>query len=149
MKRDFFANKNINPQRLIGKRIAVIKSNFNEEITGKMLEKARKVLENYKVSYEIFEVKGSFEIIYALVNLLEKDKFDGFVPLGCLIKGETQHFEYIAQNVSEAIKDLTIKYKKPISFGILTCLNSKQAKERVGLGAEATIAVLESLSIFG
>jgi len=149
MKRDFYKSKNINSQRLAGKKIAVIKANFNEEITGKMLEEAKKVLEKYDVSYEVFEVKGSFEIIYALVNLLEKNKFAGFVPLGCLIKGETQHFEYIAENVSRALKDLIIKYKKSISFGILTCLNQKQAEERTGLGAEATIAVLESLCIFG
>lgn len=141
-------DKVMNNDKLSGKKVAIIVAGFNDHITGPMCEEAKNVLDKAGVAYEVYNVKGSFELIYALTSLLESGTFDGFVPLGCLIKGETMHFEYIAENVASGIKDLTIKYNKPIGFGVLTCQTEKQAQERICLGAEATVAVLENLVSF-
>ena len=73
-------------------------------------------------------------------------KFDGFIALGCVIKGQTPHFDYISQASTDAIMKLSINSKKPIGNGIITCLNMKQAKARKKKGAEAVNAVLSVLS---
>jgi len=133
---------------LTNKKIAIVKANFNHEITDKMLENSIRILKEADANYEVFEVRGCFEIIYAMTTLLNTVEYDGIIPLGCLIKGETKHFKHIAEAVTSAIKDLTIKYEKPIGFGILTCLTKEQAEARTSLGAEATIAVLENICTF-
>ena len=73
-------------------------------------------------------------------------KYDAFIALGCVIKGQTPHFEFISRSSIEAIMKLSIDSKKPIGNGIITCLNLKQAKARKKKGAEATKAVLSVLS---
>ena len=73
-------------------------------------------------------------------------KFDGFIALGCVIKGQTPHFDFISQASTDAIMKLSINSKKPIGNGIITCLNMKQAKARKKKGAEAANAVLSVLS---
>ena len=73
-------------------------------------------------------------------------KFDAFIALGCVIKGQTPHFDFISQSSTNAIMDLAINSKKPIGNGILTCLNMKQAKARKKKGAEAAKAVVSVLS---
>ena len=73
-------------------------------------------------------------------------KFDGFIALGCVIKGQTPHFDFISQASTDAIMKLSINSRKPIGNGIITCLNMKQAKARKKKGAEAANAVLSVLS---
>ena len=73
-------------------------------------------------------------------------KFDGFIALGCVIKGQTPHFNFISQSSTDAIMKMSINSKKPIGNGIITCLNMKQAKARKKKGAEAANAVLSVLS---
>ena len=73
-------------------------------------------------------------------------KFDGFIALGCVIKGQTPHFDFISQASTDAIMKLSINSKKPIGNGIITCLNMNQAKARKKKGAEAANAVLSVLS---
>lgn len=139
---------NIIKERLAGKKVAIVCAKFNNHITGEMLKQAKQACEENNVEYSIYEVAGSFELIYASAMLAKSGEFAGIVPLGCLIKGETHHYEYIANAVSLGIKDLVVKHNMPIGFGVLTCLNEAHAMERVGLGKEATLAVLESISVF-
>lgn len=98
-----------------------------------------------------FHVPGVFEIPVTISKLI--NKYDAFVALGCIIKGETPHFDLISKAVVNAIMDLSIKNKKPIGNGIITCLNMKQALERAdpkkkNIGGEAVSAVLQSLMYF-
>ena len=73
-------------------------------------------------------------------------KFNGFLALGCVIKGETPHFEYISKTTIDAIMNISINYNKPIGNGILTCFNLSQAKKRMNKGAEASKALISVLS---
>ena len=134
----------INQSKLKKIKIAVISAQFNSEYTEGMLVTCEAILKQYKIKYQIFRVPGSFEIPYQIKNI--HNKFDGFVAIGCLIKGETMHFEYIASSVSQALMQLSINLKKPIGFGISTCLTKKQAQTRLNLGAQAAQTVLQLLS---
>ena len=93
---------------------------------------------------KIINVPGVFEIPVTISKNLKR--FDAFIALGCVIKGQTPHFDFISQASTDAIMHLSIKSKKPIGNGILTCLNMKQAKARKKKGEEAVKAVLSILS---
>ena len=93
---------------------------------------------------KIINVPGVFEIPVTISKNIKK--FDGFIALGCVIKGQTPHFDFISQASTDAIMKLSINSKKPIGNGIITCLNMKQAKARKKKGAEAANAVLSVLS---
>ena len=95
-------------------------------------------------------VPGVFEIPVVIARNIKK--FDAFIALGCVIKGQTPHFDYICSAVTNGIMDISITHKKPIGYGILTCLNKKQALERanpkqekLGKGGEAAEAVIKIL----
>ena len=87
---------------------------------------------------------GVFEIPVTISKNIKK--YDGFLALGCVIKGETPHFDFISASTTNAIMNLSIDYKKPIGNGIITCLNMRQAKARKKKGAEAADAVISILS---
>jgi len=90
-------------------------------------------------------VPGVFEIPVAISKKIKK--YDGFLALGCVIKGQTPHFDFISQASTNAIMSLSIENKKPIGNGIITCLNMKQAIKRKNKGSEAAEAVISILSI--
>ena len=111
--------------------------------------RGEKILREWRVSEKntnVLRVAGSFEIPYGCLNLIQK-KPDAIIALGCLIKGETKHDEYIASAVSHGIMRLSLDYKIPIGFGVITANNITQAKARssgnANKGAEAAIAALE------
>ena len=89
-------------------------------------------------------VPGAFEIPITIAKNIKK--YDGFIALGCVIKGQTPHFDFISQAATNAIMNLGVEYKKPIGNGIITCLNMKQAIARKKKGAEAASAVISILS---
>ena len=129
------------------KKICIIKANYYPEISDMLLKGALKALEKYGFDDPI-KVPGIFEIPVMIAKKI--DEFDAFIALGCVIKGKTPHFNLISKTVVKAIMDLSIKYKKPIGNGIITCLNKKQAIERANpnnknKGGEAAIAVLATL----
>mgnify|MGYP001259012455 CR=1 FL=1 len=97
-----------------------------------------------KNSVKIIYVPGVFEIPVTISKNIRK--FDAFLALGCVIKGETPHFDFISQASTNAIMDISVNYKKPVGNGIITCLNMKQAKARKRKGAEAAKAVISILS---
>ena len=125
------------------KKILIVIANYYRDISKQLLNSALGELKkNSKVN--IIEVPGVFEIPVTIIKNI--NKYDGVVALGCVIKGETPHFDFISQATTDAIMRLSIESKKPIGNGIITCLNMAQAKARSKKGSEATKAVLAVLS---
>ena len=125
------------------KKILIINANYYEKIAKGLILSAKNLLpKNCKI--KIINVPGVFEIPVTISKNLKK--FDAFIALGCVIKGQTPHFDFIAQATTNAIMNLSIQSKKPIGNGIITCLNMKQAVDRRKKGAEAAKAVLSILS---
>ena len=129
------------------KKICIVYSLYNENITKKMFESAIKLLKSKGVtSIKILKVPGSFEIPQVLSRVI--NKYDGFIVIGCIIKGKTKNFDLICSAITNGIMDLSIKNKKPIGNGLITSFNEKQALQRLNNGKEAAQAVLDVLKIF-
>jgi 6,7-dimethyl-8-ribityllumazine synthase len=126
------------------KKIAIIKANFNSDITDAMLKECQKLLRTNNVKHDVYQVAGSFEIPYMIKTII--NKYDGFIAIGCLIKGDTMHFEYISSAVSYGLMKISIEQKKPIGFSVLTCLNKAQAKKRIPKVRDSVLALLNLLS---
>jgi 6,7-dimethyl-8-ribityllumazine synthase len=127
----------------MNKKFLIICANYYEDISSDLTDSAKSLLPKNSV-VKIINVPGVFEIPVTISKNLKK--FDAFIALGCVIKGETPHFDFISQATTKAIMRLSIDSKKPIGNGILTCLNMGQAKARSKKGSEATKAVLAVLS---
>jgi len=131
------------------KRFAVVVSRFNSEITEALLAGALECLKRHGVKKsDVFHVPGSLEIPLACAKLIEAKQYTGLVALGAVIRGETYHFEIVAQNSTVALTRLSVKHKIPIGCGILTVDTVEQAKERAGgkkgnKGWDAALAALE------
>jgi 6,7-dimethyl-8-ribityllumazine synthase len=121
----------------------IVIADYYEDIAKGLLESALKLIPKSN-SIKIIRVPGVFEIPVTISKNIKK--FDAFIALGCVIKGETPHFDFISQVSTNAIMHLSITNKKPIGNGIITCLNLAQAKIRKKKGAEAAKAVLSILS---
>lgn len=126
-------------------RIGIVRSRFHENITDRMRAQATGCLEEYNIAYDLHDVAGSYELVYLLQQMAESKKYNGLVALGCLVKGETMHFDVLANTVTKSIMDLIIKHDLPIGFSVLTALDIRQAEERAWLGYDATYAVLDTL----
>ena len=129
-------------------KVCIIVSNFYPKIRKMLIDGAVSKLKENKISnFQIITVPGTFEIPVVVSNLI--DKYDAFVALGCVIKGQTSHFHYLCSSVINALTNLSIQSKKPIGNGILTCNNKKQAvkradpskKDKGGDAANAAISV--------
>ncbi|MEO0231690.1 MAG: 6,7-dimethyl-8-ribityllumazine synthase [candidate division WOR-3 bacterium] len=135
-------------------KIGIVISRFNEFITKRLLEGAIESLKRYGAKEEnidVYWVPGSFEIPYILKEIVSKD-YDGFLAIGCIIKGDTPHFEYIANETIKGIQKIMYEYKKPIGLGILTVEDMEQAIERAGgkmgnKGEEAAKSLVELLNL--
>ena len=130
------------------KKICIVVANFYPAISKKLISGAVGFLKFKKIMhYKIFEVPGVFEIPFVIAKKI--NKYDGFLALGCVIKGETPHFEFISRSSIDAIMNLSITYKKPIGNGIITCLNKKQAIARSSIkknkGKESAKAMIHLL----
>ena len=127
----------------MNKNLLIVNANYYKDMSNGLLKSAINSLpKNSKV--KIINVPGVFEIPVTISKNIKK--FDGFIALGCVIKGQTPHFDFISQASTDAIMKMSIDAKKPIGNGIITCLNMKQAKARKKKGAEAANAVLSVLS---
>ena len=126
------------------KKVLIVSANYYEDISKQLEMWATKYLDNESIKNKIIKVPGVFEIPVVISKNIKK--YDGFIALGCVIKGQTPHFDFISQASTDAIMQLSIDNKKPIGNGIITCLNLKQAKMRKKKGAEAMKAVLSVLS---
>ena len=127
----------------MNKKILIVLANYYKDISNGLLKSALKNIP--KSSYvKIIRVTGVFEIPVTISKNIKK--FDASLALGCVIKGQTPHFDFISQASTNAIMDISVSQKKPVGNGIITCLNMKQAKARKGKGAEAANAVFSVLS---
>ena len=132
-------------------KLCLIVSNFYPKISKMLIDGAVSKLKKNKIfKFQIISVPGTFEIPVVLSNLI--DKYDAFVVLGCVIKGQTSHFHYLCSSVISALTNISIQSKKPIGNGILTCNNKKQAVKRADpkkkdKGGEAVNAVISVLNV--
>ena len=127
----------------MNKKLLIVNANYYQDVSSGLLKNTLKMIpKKYKI--KIINVPGVFEIPITISKNLKK--FDAFVALGCVIKGQTPHFDFISQASTDAIMQLSIDSKKPIGNGIITCLNMKQAIARKKKGSEAANAILSVLS---
>ena len=125
------------------KKLLIVVANYYNDIYSGLLKSSLKLIPK-SCNIKVINVPGVFEIPVTISKNLKK--YDAFIALGCVIKGETPHFDFISQASTDAIMKLSIDSKKPIGNGIITCLNMKQAIARKKKGAEAAAAVLSVLS---
>ena len=139
-----------------GYRFAIVVSRFNEEITEGLLTGARGALASAHVRADditLVRVPGAFEIPATVRRLAETGRFDAIICLGCVIKGDTMHFEYIASAVSQGIMDVGTATGTPVAFGVLTTLTDEQAAIRAAdgpdnKGREAALAAIEMATLW-
>ena len=132
-------------------KICIVTANYYPKISKNLISGASNILKKNGIkNFKNISVPGIFEIPVIISKLI--NKYNGFIALGCVIKGKTPHFDLISAATINAIMHLSITYKKPIGNGIITCLNKKQALERSGIykknkASEATKATLSVLGI--
>ena len=137
------------------KKVLIVIANYYDNISNNLGVGAQTTLDMAKIKYSIKEVPGVFEIPVVISRNIKK--YDAFIALGCVIKGETPHFDYISKTTIDALMKLSIENKKPIGNGIITALNKNQARARCGSydikdhikngkGEEAANAVIAVLS---
>ena len=124
------------------KKILIVLADYYGDISSELLKSTKNNLNNFSI--KVVKVPGVFEIPVTISKNIKK--YDAFIALGCVIKGETPHFDFISAASTQAIMDLSIHSKKPIGNGIITCLNKKQARARIDKGKEAAKAVVSVLS---
>ena len=133
------------------KNILIVNSNYYKEISNNLVLNTKKKLLKVKFKISILNIPGAFEIPISIRKNI--NKFDGFVALGCVIKGQTPHFDLLCSSLFNSILSLSIKYNKPIGNGVITALNLNQAKQKSktnsnkpNKGSEAANAVISILN---
>ena len=138
------------------KKILLVCSPYYKDITNNLIKGASDLLKSKFIDFKILNVPGALEVAPAIKLVFEKSVkkpfFDGYIALGCVIKGETHHFEIVANESSRALIDLSINYSIPIGNGILTVSNKDQAIRRsdpnqLNKGADAALACLSLINI--
>ncbi|GAB6188620.1 6,7-dimethyl-8-ribityllumazine synthase [Marinitoga arctica] len=137
-----------------GLRFGIVVSRFNSFFSEKLLEGALDALKRHNVSeknIEIFKVPGAFEIPFVIKNIIKK-RYDGVIALGVVIRGETYHFEVVANEVSKGIAQINLESKIPVTFGVVTSDTLEQSIDRSGAkagnkGFEAAMAALEMANL--
>ena len=132
------------------KKVLIVNANYYKDISSSLIISAQKILDKSKIQSYIINVPGIFEIPVSISKYIKK--YDGFIALGCVIKGETPHFDFICRSSFDAIMKLSIDFHKPIGNGIITSLNMAQAikrssstKSNKGVeSANAVVSVLEN-----
>ncbi len=125
-------------------KVLIIQANYYKDISTALLKSAKNELKNF-AKINVISVPGVFEIPVVISKNLKK--YDGFVALGCVIKGQTPHFDFISKSTTDAIMNISVDSKKPVGNGIITCLNKNQAISRGKKGREAANAVKTILSL--
>jgi 6,7-dimethyl-8-ribityllumazine synthase len=136
-------------------RIGIVVSEWNSSITLNLLKGAKETLLKHGVKKENISTHftpGSFELPLGAQFLLEDSSFDGVIALGSVIQGETKHFDFVCNSVAQGVKDVSLKYNKPIIFGVLTDNTMQQAEDRSGgrhgnKGIECAVACLKMIEL--
>lgn len=129
-----------------GWRVGVVVAEFNAHITDQLYESALNRAADYKLEpadIDTIKVAGAVEIPVALQRLAASGRYRALLAVGCVIQGETPHFDYVCKLVSEGVLRVQLDYKLPIAFGVLTCHTEAQAKSRAHLGGEHLDAALQ------
>ena len=138
-----------------GTRFGIIVARFNSFISERLLEGALDTLMRHgadNANIEVVRVPGAFEMPLALKAMAESKKYDALIALGCVIRGETPHFEYVAGECSRGVAQVSMQYNLPVGFGVLTVDTIEQAIERAGAkagnkGADAALTVIEMVNL--
>jgi len=139
-----------------GKKVAIVVSRFNEFITGKLIDGTVDTLVRHGVKedqIDVIWVPGSFEIPAVARRVAKKKKHDALICLGCVIRGDTPHFDYIAAEVSKGVASVSLESEMPVLFGVLTTDTIEQAIERAGTkagnkGADAAMGAIELIDLY-
>ena len=124
-------------------RLGIVASRFNEEICGRMVERARAEAQKLKAECTVVNVPGALEIPLALQWMAQSGRFDALVALGAVIRGDTYHFDVVANESARGVMDVMLEFGVPVANGILTTDDEKQAQARLDKGAEAVRVALE------
>jgi 6,7-dimethyl-8-ribityllumazine synthase len=131
-------------------RFAIIASEYNSVIVDRLIEGAKRVLSGQK-QVQVIRVPGSFEIPLAAKKAAQSKKYDAIVALGCVLRGETAHFEYISNAVSQGLQQVSLETGVPVGFGVLTVDTVQQAMDRSGesgnKGSEAAETALTMINV--
>lgn len=134
-------------------KIAIVTSEFNNDICAGLVAGCEERLRSNggnEVTVEIMSVPGAFELPFAIKQLARKKKYDGFIALGCVIRGETDHYTYVCEGITYGLQKVSIEENIPIMFGVLMCATKKLAQSRSGhnennKGAECADSLLKLL----
>ncbi len=137
-------------------KVAIINARFNHIITDRLVEGARDAFLRHggnDENLDLILVPGAFELPFALDKALESGKYDAVCCVGAVIRGGTPHFDYVSAEATKGIANVTLKYNKPVTFGVLTTDNIEQAIERAGSkagnkGFEAMTGLIELISLY-
>lgn len=138
-----------------GLKLGIIVSRFNDFVTERLLEGALSAVRSHggeEKDIDVVRVPGAFEIPLVALRMAASGKYDALVCLGAVIRGDTPHFEYIAEGVTRGIGEVVLRHRIPITFGVLTTNNVEQALERAGTdkgnkGFEAALAAIEMANL--
>lgn len=138
-------------------KIAIVTAKWNWEVTGSLLAGAEQYLETCGIKADrVIQhvVPGTYELTLGAQKMAKKPEIDAVIVLGCVVKGETPHFDYICQAVALGVMEVGLKFDKPVVFGVLTTNDMQQALERAGgklgnKGTEAAASALHMLNEFG
>jgi len=136
-------------------RFGIVVSEWNETITENLFQGAKAILQEHgtlEKNITRLNVPGSYELIYGCKHLLKKGKFDAIIAIGCVIQGETKHFDFVCEAVSQGIKDLNIQYDTPTIFCVLTDNTKQQSIDRSGgkygnKGVECAVAAIKMATL--
>ena len=133
--------------------IAIVKANFNAHITDLLLAGCVETLENKNQHFELFECAGAVETVVFSNKLIQAKKYDSIIVIGAIIKGDTDHYEYVCQYVTQGFASIAATYTTPVIFGILTTQNEELAYERAALdkmnkGNEFALTAIEMIAAF-
>ena len=130
-------------------RLGIVASRFNEALASRLLERARREAERLGAQASVLSVPGALEIPLALQWLAQSGRFDALVALGAVIRGETYHFEVVANESARGVMDVALEFGIPVANGILTTQDEAQAEARLDKGAEAVRVAVEMARLKG
>lgn len=140
-----------------GVKIAIVMARFNSRVTNILKEGAIDCLERHEVreqDVDVYWVPGSFELAMLLSKVVRIKKYDGFLVIGALIRGDTPHFDLLASETTKGIAKISLQIDKPVGFGVVTADTEEQALSRAGMkvgnkGWDAALSVLEMINLYG
>ena len=124
-------------------RLGIVAAKFNEEICGKLVERARAEAQKLKADFTVVSVPGALEVPLALQWMAQSGRYDALVALGAVIRGDTYHFDVVANESARGVMDVMLEFGVPVANGILTTDDEGQAKARLDKGAEAVRVAME------